>query len=363
MTNSTTTQTPQITINEEVQNILHKIQVDNPDFDDLRPTFMALAILMSITIVLGNVIVLLLFYQERKSLKVAHRYIVSMAICDLLMGLLSVPTQIFMLDQKITASSHHCPWIMGTITALVQTSLAVLVASSIDRYWAVKYPHHYRQKATPFVANCIITISWMIPCSFGFIHFMTAREAKIEKALCFMGSETYNPILLGFLIYGVMPAQLIAIVALYVLIHLEMSKLFKGQRFYSQFMNLAFRRQDNNGPKKVGSMNMREIRTTLLLLITVALAFITFLPGTGIGYLMNFDPKLLEVKSLLICYLLLSINSVFNPFIYAFNIRNVRYAAYRLMKRILCCGIDEDTTDVSVSGTGVDSSQQKSERT
>lgn len=175
-----------------------------------------------------------------------------------------------------------------------------------------------------------------------------------------MGAETYNPIMLRFLIYGVMPFNLILIVVLYILIHREMTKLFNTENFYSQVLSVIFQKQDTQKLKKIGSMKIREVRTTFLLLITVALAFITFIPGTAIGYVMTWQPQLLEVKSLLICYLLLSINSVFNPFIYAFNIRNVRAAARRLIIRMVYCEQADDIDITSSSGTALETSQSKS---
>ncbi|XP_063706153.1 adenosine receptor A3-like [Culicoides brevitarsis] len=341
--------------------IIGKVSIHNPEFDEMHDSFMALGIIMSIVIVLGNGLVLLLFYQERKSLKISHKYIISMAFCDLFMGLLSVPTQLYMMDNKVPASSKDCPWIMGVITALVQTSLTVLVASSIDRYWAVKFPHHYRIKAQNWIANCIIIVSWIVPCSYGVIHYFTAREATNKDFLCFMGQETYDPIMLRFLLYVIMPINLVIILVLYFLIHREVMKLFKqddGESRCTRIWKIMFQKQDVQ--KKVGAMLIREVRTTFLLLLTVFLAFITFIPGTAIGYVMTFRPDLIEVKPLLICYLLLSVNSVFNPFIYAFNIRNVREAATRLGKRIVFCNQVPDENEIySTSGTGVDSSQGK----
>lgn len=133
--------------------LTQKFSISNPELAALRPSFMALAITMSSVIILGNALVLLLFYQERRSLKIAHKYIISMAVCDLCMGLLSVPAQIYEMDKKVSVDSVNCPWIVGVITSIVLTSLTVLVASSIDRYWAVRFPHHYRKKASNCVAN------------------------------------------------------------------------------------------------------------------------------------------------------------------------------------------------------------------
>lgn len=200
-------------------------------------------------------------------------------------------------------------------------------------------------------------MSWVSPCSLGLAHYLTSHPAINKDALCFMKAETFNPIMLGFLLYGIMPFNLTVIVVLYVLIHREMRKLFDhSDNFYSQLFVIVFQKQNTQQLKKIEVIPTREVRTTFLLLITVALALITFIPGTAMGYIIIWFPQLLECKALLICFLLLSINSVFNPFIYAFNIRNVKIAARRLLMRMVCCKQDQDKEIALSTGTALDTS-------
>lgn len=177
-----------------------------------------------------------------------------------------------------------------------------------------------------------------------------------------MGAETYNPVLLRFLLYIIMPINLVIIVVMYILIHREMMKLFSTTNIdmgTKALVQMIFQKHDGDKVKRIGAMKIREARTTMLLLITVALAFITFIPGTAIGYVMTYDPSLIAVKPLLICYLLLSVNSLFNPFIYAFNIRNVRGAAYRLWVRLVYCKYAEIEGDISSTSATAESSQAR----
>lgn len=104
-------------------------------------------IILSIAIVFGNLFVLALFYQERKSHHISHKYIISMAISDLMQGLFNGPIVIYC-THGITIGSRECFWslIVGTIFAL--SSFVNIVTTSIDRYWAIVHPFSYKAKAT-----------------------------------------------------------------------------------------------------------------------------------------------------------------------------------------------------------------------
>lgn len=108
-------------------------------------------IFLSIAIVFGNLFVLALFYQERKTHHISHKYIISMAVSDLMQGAFNGPLLIYC-TYDITVGSTECFWslIVGTIFAL--SSFINIVATSIDRYWAIVHPFSYKAKATHRIA-------------------------------------------------------------------------------------------------------------------------------------------------------------------------------------------------------------------
>lgn len=112
-------------------------------------------------IVMGNSFVLALFWQERKYHNTSHKYIVSMAVSDLLQGVVNAPVIIY-LNTGIKIGSDEClaALIIGSSAAIV--SLIIIFATSVDRYWAIVHPVSYKTKSTATVANCKYDISTVI---------------------------------------------------------------------------------------------------------------------------------------------------------------------------------------------------------
>lgn len=166
-----------------------------------------------------------------------------------------------------------------------------------------------------------------------------------------MSDDIFNEYLLVVLM-GSMVLNMATIVTLYVLIHLAVAKVFKARN--EGFLTGAFRiiiqnnaRDEDNDvtpaqksackslPKT--SIKTREIRSTLLLLLIVTFALLAYLPGSLNTIANTVQPDTFSMAARLVCYLLLTINSIVNPVFYAFNIKNIRQAARRLFRRIILC--------------------------
>lgn len=102
-------------------------------------------------IVVGNAFVLALFWQERKYHTVSHKYIISMAISDLLQGLCSA-TIVTYLSTGVKVGTTECLVAITVGSTAAVVSLIVILATSIDRYWAIVHPVSYKTKCTNGVA-------------------------------------------------------------------------------------------------------------------------------------------------------------------------------------------------------------------
>lgn len=113
---------------------------------------------------------------------------------------------------------------------------------------------------------------------------------------------------------------------------------------------------DNNNMDKE---RKREIRTTLILFVTVILYLLCWIPGVFVLSFLLYDPYSITVYGMVASYIMTHFNSVIDPFLYAFNIRGVDKAAKRLLKRMLCMKIEPESNQNS-SGTGQVSSRSSS---
>lgn len=172
-------------LTEIERHTLFLMSIHNPEIDRYRLAYLTIGVIMAILMSVGNAIVLLLFYQERSTLKITHKFVISMALCDIITGLIFMPIQLHKFDGKVSVSSEKCPWILAIMVAIYQTSMYVLSASSIDRYWSIVHPLGYHVRATPKVTNGKLR-------SFSVVFFSKDTTVDVSNNHRFLG----NPLLI-----------------------------------------------------------------------------------------------------------------------------------------------------------------------
>nr|XP_010590987.2 histamine H2 receptor isoform X1 [Loxodonta africana]XP_023407340.1 histamine H2 receptor isoform X1 [Loxodonta africana] len=128
-----------------------------------------LTILILITVA-GNVIVCLAVGLNRRLRSLTNCFIVSLAITDLLLGLLVLPfSAIYQLS---------CNWSFGQIFCNIYTSLDVMLCTasilnlfmiSLDRYCAVTDPLRYPVLVTPVRVTISLVFIWVISITLSFL--------------------------------------------------------------------------------------------------------------------------------------------------------------------------------------------------
>lgn len=136
-----------------------------------RCVFLVAFILLTIS---GNVMVCLAVCRSRRLRRVPNCFVVSLAVTDLLLGLLVLP-----LSATVELRSGYwslggalCNIYISADVLLCTSSILTLLAISVDRYLAISAPLTYPQRVTrPRVALVLISIwVWSTTTSFVPIH-------------------------------------------------------------------------------------------------------------------------------------------------------------------------------------------------
>lgn len=85
---------------------------------------------------------------------------------------------------------------------------------------------------------------------------------------------------------------------------------------------------------KNGGIKMREIRSAMILFITIILFLLSWVPGIILLIILRIYPSASSLTGTLAVYALAQLNSMVNPFLYARNIKN----ASSIIKRWFMCG-------------------------
>jgi adenosine receptor A2a len=125
---------------------------------DLSPNipYMACEVLVAVCAVIGNALVILVFHRERRLRRRTNYYIISLAIADLLVGLLGIPFAI-LASMGLPTNLHACLFTVSLLVVLCTISIFCLVAVSVDRYWAILHPMGYSRnvRTKTAIGECV----------------------------------------------------------------------------------------------------------------------------------------------------------------------------------------------------------------
>ncbi|XP_037355484.1 histamine H2 receptor isoform X1 [Talpa occidentalis] len=141
-----------------------------------------LTVLILITIA-GNVVVCLAVGLNRRLRSLTNCFIVSLAITDLLLGLLVLPFSAFY--------QLSCRWSFGKVFCDIYTSLDVMLCTasilnlfmiSLDRYCAVTDPLRYPVLITPLRVAISLVLIWVISITLSFLSIHLGWNSRNETS-------------------------------------------------------------------------------------------------------------------------------------------------------------------------------------
>lgn len=134
--------------------------------------------------VAGNVVVCLAVGLSRRLRSLTNCFIVSLAITDLLLGLLVLPFSAFY--------QLSCRWNFGSVFCNVYTSLDVMLCTasilnlfviSLDRYCAVTAPLRYPMLVTPARVAISLVFIWVVSITLSFLSIHLGWNSRSDTGI------------------------------------------------------------------------------------------------------------------------------------------------------------------------------------
>ena len=134
---------------------------------------------MMIVIVVGNILVIIATATESNLASVQNWFIASLAVADLLIGLVVMP---FSLSYELMGY-----WMFGELWCDVHAALDVLTCTasimnicliSLDRYWSITKAIQYLNTRTPRMVMIMIATTWSLSCFISIPPLLGWKESE-----------------------------------------------------------------------------------------------------------------------------------------------------------------------------------------
>lgn len=299
----------------------------------------AFLILIMVVTFLGNFMVCLVVYLHRRLRTVTNYFIVSLAVSDLLISVLSVPFRI----HQTLHNGVYClntalcwTWLLTDLTCAC-ASICNLAAISVDRYIAIVHPFRCHSLMTTRVGWLVIVVVWTYSVAWAALssfnwtnlgeeHFFTKNECrKLDKIFYTVATtmDFYVPLLIVLIMYGLVFRVAMNQARAVASLQPTSNRDRRGRRF---------------------SINIvKEVKAAKTLAIVIGAFVICWFPFFTLLLISLWNLELLSEprvsKQTLLglrgtfTYVLPTINSTLNPIIYALFNRDFRSAFFRLLQR------------------------------
>ncbi|XP_071778347.1 adenosine A2a receptor a [Centroberyx gerrardi] len=301
-----------------------------PDDPAASVLYIVLELLIAVFSVLGNVLVCWAVCLNSNLQSITNFFVVSLAVADIAVGVLAIPFAI-VISTGFCSNFYGCLFIACFVLVLTQSSIFSLLAIAIDRYIAIKIPLRYNSLVTGRRARGIIAICWILSIIIGLTPMMgwhrfseplnSTCPAGLMK--CLFEEVVVMEYMVYFNFFACVLIPLLLMLAIYLCI-------FMAARHQLRLIEL----KAVHGEKSPSTLQ-KEVQAAKSLAIIVGLFAVCWLPLHIINCFTLFCPECARppLWIMYVAIILSHANSVINPFIYAYRIREFRLTFRKIIRR------------------------------
>ncbi|XP_038061557.1 adenosine receptor A1-like [Patiria miniata] len=294
---------------------------------------LAAEIPIAVAAALGNALVCWAVYYNRRLRNVTNYFIVSLAIADLLVGLLAIPFALLTNAGEPRNSFHLCLFMNSFVVTLTQSSILSLLAIALDRYFAVVSPLRYKRVATARRALIVIFFTWLLAFVIGMIPVFGWNLGKPEREnyACVFTEVIDMRYMVYFNFLGSVLPPLLIMLFVYV-------RIFRVVRKQLAAISRTMVASNDEMNRQLAALAVKEGRAAKLLAIVIILFAVSWLPLHIINTVILCTGGV-NYTILLIAIILSHSNSAMNPIVYTLSNREFRRTFYRLIFKVILRGV------------------------
>lgn len=148
-----------------------------------------------------------------------------------------------------------------------------------------------------------------------------------------------------FVVVGLPVVCLLAITVLYILIY----RTLKKKTFKTTSGSQSFVKHVQRYLKQGEAKDSREVKTTILLFITVTAAYFLLFPSYVPFAISRISPDVYSNSIYYVTLCMSLVHQIINTLLYAFCISNIRNRGRWVLRRLFCC--KEETNEVGVEAS------------
>ncbi|XP_040012566.1 adenosine A2a receptor b [Xiphias gladius] len=305
--------------------------------------YIGLELVIACLAVAGNILVCWAVCLNSNLQSITNFFVVSLAVADIAVGVLAIPFAIT-ISTGFCANFYGCLFIACFVLVLTQSSIFSLLAIAVDRYIAIKKPLRYSSLVTGQRAKGIIALCWVLSVGIGLTPILgwnrgwnTTAAARGSKTCpegmteCLFEGVVTLDYMVYFNFFGCVLVPLVVMLIIY-------AHIFMAARRQLRLMGLKVAHTPAPGEITSSSSSSRptlqkEVHAAKSLAIIVGLFALCWLPV----HIINCFNHLCQgcnrphIWVLNIAIILSHANSVVNPFIYAYRIREFRHTFRRIL--------------------------------
>ncbi|XP_057607315.1 adenosine receptor A2a isoform X1 [Chionomys nivalis] len=296
--------------------------------------YITVELAIAVLAVLGNVLVCWAVWINSNLQNVTNYFVVSLAAADIAVGVLAIPFAIT-ISTGFCAACHGCLFFACFVLVLTQSSIFSLLAIAIDRYIAIRIPLRYNGLVTGMRAKGIIAICWVLSFAIGLTPMLgwnscgQVKDGQNYTQTCGKGQVAClfeDVVPMNYMVYYNFFAFVLLPLLLMLGIYLRIFLAARRQLKQMESQPLP--------GERTRSTLQKEVHAAKSLAIIVGLFALCWLPLHIINCFTFFCPSCQHAPPWLM-YLAIILshgNSVVNPFIYAYRIREFRQTFRKIIR-------------------------------